>query len=549
MDIKNTNAKKLTAAVLSAAILVCSGAVPASADKPVFGDVDGDGHVTSNDALAALRISLGLKAELAPAGEKSQSANLGADIDGDGSVTSNDALLILRASIELDTLDRFAPGYIDPESRETIDTPEEVCRYPISDDPPTHPIAEPDRKPTVEEAVSGGIQDFSARFFKKYYREGMNTVLSPLSIFTALAMSDNGAAGDTEKQITDMLVPSGWASVDDMNAYFERYMTNINSGHIMRMSNSYFIIENDAVDMNPAFAETIQKSYFGEVFNEPANDETVGKINGWVKKNTDGMIDSILPEGSLTDESVAILLNAISFKGEWVEPYEDWQIMQDEFTNYDGTKSTADYLVGFQSGYMEDDKALAFAKPYNVRWDKKLYEETGEGVTEEYIFMAILPKDGVTIDEYINEMDSVTLQRLLHSIYPASVTTVLPKFTIDTDESILDIIDKLISLGMYDAFNPLTADFSNLAKSRNGNVYISDVLHKAHISLDENGTEAAAVTLIGMKDDSAIDTPSGDEITIRLDRPFIYAIYDTKNDVPVFLGTVCKLDGGNASLG
>ena len=223
--------------------------------------------------------------------------------------------------------------------------------------------------------------------------------------------------------------------------------------------------------------------------------------------------------------------------------------MQDEFTNYDGTKSTADYLVGFQSGYMEDDKALAFAKPYNVRWDEKLYEETGEGVTEEYIFMAILPKEGVTIDEYINEMDSVTLQRLLHSIYPASVTTVLPKFTIDTDESILDIIDKLISLGMYDAFNPLTADFSNLAKSRNGNVYISDVLHKAHISLDENGTEAAAVTLIGMKDDSAIDTPSGDEITIRLDRPFIYAIYDTKNDVPVFLGTVCKLDGGNASLG
>ncbi len=487
---KRSFTKRAAAAALAISMTASLACVSANARTLVYkGDYDMDGILTSSDALGTLRMSIGLV-------RKSNAVLDRIDIDNDGLITSNDALTILRDSVDIDKI---------TQSR-SADAP-----YTVND----------------------GMNDFSAQVFKRSYEKGTNTLVSPLSIYTALAMLENGADNETKQEMLQML-GGGDNSVESINEYMKKYIATINGGGILNTANSMYIMDRNDVDINSAFTEEIRKDYFAEVFREPANNATVKKINDWVKLNTKDMINKVIEEDSLTPDKLALLLNAVSFKAKWSEQYESWDISKSVFHNYDGTTCETDFLYGDEYSYISDELSEGFIKYYDTTIED---EKTGKWRRdEEYAFVAILPNEGVSVDDYIAQMNDSTIRQLVDSRKYEDCTTIMPKFKYECS---FNMSETLQNMGMKTAFDKKHADFSKLAESKFGNnVYVNSVIHKTFIELDENGTKAAAVTVVDINCDTAVAPP---EKTIKLDRPFIYVIYDTKNSVPVFIGTVCDL--------
>ena len=481
---------KLTAGILSAAMAISCASASASARTLILtGDHDRDGVITSNDAINTLRYSVS-------GGSMSNTTFKRCDVDDDGEITSTDAVTILRQSA----------GIGVPSGTATDDEP-----YTVND----------------------GVNDFSVNIFRECYaNSGENTLVSPLSVYIALAMANNGASGISRSEMIDIL-GKGNVKTENINSYLNGYITNINNGDTLRTANSIFVMDRPDVRMKTSFIDEIKKDYFAEVFNAPTNDETVDKINSWVNDNTRGMIDSILDKGSLNENSAAILLNAVSFKAEWAVQYENYQIRDHSFTQYDGKSVTTDFLFGDEDCYISDENAIGFMKPYRAKVEEidGQYERT-----EDYRFVAILPNKDITIDDYIAKMDDSTIKELVSSRTYTQVLTAIPKFKYDCTYNMNDMLK---NMGLTSVFNRETADLTEMADiDGDGKMYFNKVLHKTYINLDENGTEAAAVTAIDICTDADMPMPMHE---IYLDRPFIYAIYDMNNNIPVFIGTVCDI--------
>lgn len=486
-----TSVKRIFAALLTAAVAASCTAVSASARTVILsGDRDRDGVITSDDALGVLRFSAG--EELPCNTEFARS-----DVDGDEKITSSDALLILRHSAGM----------------KTIPQPSADADYTVTD----------------------GINDFSVQLLRESAKEGENDLVSPLSVYTALAMQTGGAANETFEEMNRVL--SGGTKqlpMDDIDAFMHNYIENINGGDILHTANSIFVMDNPGLHMKQTFIDSIRNNYFAEVFNGPANNDTVDKINGWVNENTHEMIPTILPPDSLSEDTMSVLLNAVAFEAEWANQFEKSDIRTKNFTNIDGTTSKADYLCGEADYYISDEHSVGFIKTYKGR--RAWSDERAQIVDyERYGFVAILPDEDMGVDGYLAQMDDATIKELVDARSYNEVDVELPKFSYDCT---YNMNKPLAALGMPTAFDANNADFSNMATHNDGNIYISSIIHKTFIDLDENGTKAAAVTAIIDEINSVMPM---DKELIKLDRPFIYAIYDMNNDVPVFVGTVKKL--------
>ena len=418
-----------------------------------------------------------------------------------------------------------------------------------------------ERYDEICERVRPAINAFSAELFKREFSKnenGENTLISPLSVYTALAMVSNGADTQTKSEIIDIL--SGYFNydtgvvcyadhepleADDMNMYFKGYMNMLNDGDVidtkLSMANSFWAIQNDDVVFNTNFYSDCQNYYNAEIFEAALNSETVKKINGWVSEKTDGMIDGIVDDSITDTDLVAALLNAIAFDGKWLEPYDD--ISNREFSNYDGAKTETEFMSSVEDRYIDDGYATGFIKDYSGNGFIQ-YHDLGDGSSTEggavenedprYCFVALMPNEDVGIDEYISEhFTDRTISDAVENASYGDVYAKLPKFSFDC---YYNLNESLQELGMVSAFDHDAADFSKLAVSERGNnISISDVLHSTHIEVDENGTKAAAVTAILMEEDS-IEVATCYYVT--LDRPFLFAIYDYDEQTPVFIGTV-----------
>ena len=244
-------------------------------------------------------------------------------------------------------------------------------------------------------------------------------------------------------------------------------------------------------------------------------------INGWVKNHTNNMIDKLIDE--ISDDAVAYLINAIAFEGKWKLQYQDDDIMENQdFTNAAGVKEKATMLVGSEREYICDDKAKGFIKDY-------------EG--NRYAFMAILPNKGVSVSDYLQQLDGEKLLSLYQNRkYNYRVNTKMPEFSYDYSSCLRETLEKM---GIRKAFMG-EADFSNMAVTDTGDLHIDEVLHKTHIELDRNGTKAAAVTAVIMEAAAAVTEK---EVNVSLTRPFLYAIIDTETGIPVFMGAVNTVAG------
>lgn len=361
---------------------------------------------------------------------------------------------------------------------------------------------------------NAAVTDFAIRLFQASAEAEENTLISPLSVLCALAMTANGAEGDTLSQMEAVF---GMA-VDDLNSYIYSYVKNLPQGdaYKLHLANSIWLTDDDRFVIQPEFLQNTADYYDAGIFQVPFDRSTLNDINHWLKEHTDEMIPKILEE--ISEDAIMYLINALAFDAQWQKAYEAYQIQDGTFTLEDSTQRKAEFMYSQEHSYLEDEDATGFIKYYK---DKK------------YAFVALLPDKDVTVAEYIATLTGEHIQELLSNSADASVNVSIPKFE---SEYSIEMSEILKGMGMEDAFDAAAADFSGIAASTGGDFYISQMLHKTFISVGEQGTKAGAATLVEMNYGAAMNLE--EPKTVYLDRPFVYMLIDCENNIPFFIGTM-----------
>lgn len=372
------------------------------------------------------------------------------------------------------------------------------------------------------EDAQEAMLDFSVRFFKTSVNapdlatRGLaeNVLISPTSVLTALAMTANGAENDTLDQMEAVF----GIEIEPLRDYMKSYIENLpnKDKYKLHMANSIWIKDDENFTVNEDFIKTSETCFKAEVYEKEFNQKTLKEINKWVKKNTDGMIEEILNE--IPQDAVMFLINALAFDAEWAEIYETTQVRDGKFNLSNGIQQDVEYMYSDENVYLEDEKATGFIKYYKDR---------------KYAFAAILPNEDVGISEYVAEMSGESLKSLLDNAQEVQVHASIPKFDVE-DDMLLN--NTLMAMGMKDVFDGSKADLSGIGTHTAGNLFVSRVIHKTHMQVDEKGTKAGAATVVEVKCESAME--SLDSKTVRLDRPFIYMIIDCETNQPIFMGTM-----------
>ena len=348
-----------------------------------------------------------------------------------------------------------------------------------------------------------------------------NIMVSPASVMFALDMCASGANGNTLRQMTDLF--SEGADPLEQQAFASQFMRQINDSEGVEFHSANSVWTNESrmsSGLNPDFQDYIEEYFDAEAVLEEFDGNTVNEINSWVEEHTSGMIQEVLDE--LPARTVAVLVNAISFEGQWATPYEDYQVNEFDFRSASGDSIPMDMLCETSYSYYETDLATGFMKSY----------EGGR-----YAFLVMLPTDeSINANEFLSGFTADDYNDFINSCsYDYDVYTRLPEFESDYDMSLVPVLE---SMGMTDAFDENLADFTGIGIADSGNnIYISQVLHKTHIELDREGTRAAASTVIIMEDAACAPVVEDMIRYVYCDRPFAYAIVDTSNMNPVFIGT------------
>ena len=355
--------------------------------------------------------------------------------------------------------------------------------------------------------------DFAVRLFKVSLESGKNTLISPFSVLSALAMTANGAGGDTLAEMEAVL----GMPLDELNAYIKAYSDSLPVGEKYKLdpANSIWFNSRDSFSVNEDFIKKIAANYDADIFKADFDDATLKDINDWVKGKTDGMIPEILDQ--ISPDAVMYLINALAFEAEWIEPYFEDQVHESEFTTEDGTKEKVDLMYSEENTYLESENATGVIKYYK------------EG---KYAFAALLPKEGTTVEELVESLDGAKLQKILADRQNTTTYTAIPKFETEYGTEMSRV---LMGMGMPLAFDPANADFSNLGTAGE-NVFIGRVIHKTFISVAEQGTRAGAATIVEMLEGAALMEEEPKEVI--LDRPFVYMLIDCETYTPFFIGTL-----------
>lgn len=367
----------------------------------------------------------------------------------------------------------------------------------------------------IQEDTWTGMYDFSVKLLQTTCDGEENTLVSPMSVLSALAMTANGAKGETRTQMEDTL----GGTVEQLNGALTGLGQEEDAP--LYMANSIWFAEGGRITPNQDFLQVNADYYRAGVFEAPFDRTTVTDINRWVEKHTHGMVEEILKE--IPRDTVMYLINALAFEAEWEEPYQREDVWQQAFTNQEGTVQQVSMMHSEEKLYLRDDQAQGFVKPY----------QGGR-----YAFVALLPDQGVSVLDYVEGLDGQRLKELLDHPESVPVDVTMPKFE---SEMAVDLREVLQEMGMNLPFDMAQADFAGLGTSPEGNLYINQVLHKTYIEVEEKGTRGGAVTLVGVNSAAAPEEPE-EHMVVTLDRPFVYLVVDTDTMLPVFMGTVLSVN-------
>ena len=407
-----------------------------------------------------------------------------------------------------------------PVTSDTSDTSNSGNNY--KDEPTTHVTVEHKNIAPLE--ITGDNVLNSVRIFDAMYEGKDRAMFSPLSLNMCLGMVEAGAAGDTKTALDNYLGNTDYAAFAE--GYMERakdfnFEANGHSKYknVFEIANSFWA--SDSRPFNEDYKKRVTENFAAEIENVDfiKSGETAGKINGWVNEKTHKMIPAIVDPSQLTEDTAAVLVNTVYFESAWDD---DWYIPRDPetFTNADGSTVEIPLMHNGASGYFENDSATAFSCGYKNGME----------------FIGILPKKDGDFT-----LESLDISSLLESrSYQYDVIASMPKLDF---ESTFPLTDALKAAGLDVAFDPEKSDFTPMeGNSDEEHFYISEVIQKTKLELDEEGTRAAAVTAAIMNDAAEAMLPEPREIKeVFLNRSFAFLIYDHEADQIVFMGKVTKM--------
>ena len=376
-------------------------------------------------------------------------------------------------------------------------------------DNPRHDISLTDE----EKRLVKGNNDFAIRLFRQA-RDVNSTVISPLSITFALGMMNNGAAGQTQQEINDVL-GFGEAGADGINQFCRKILSE--SGQLDKetrvdIANTIYVNSHWGIELQAPFVQKANQYYDAQPETRDFYDGiTRDVINQWSSDHTEGIIKEILSKDEFNKDAESYLLNALYFKGAWVTKFNPDNTKEESFNG--GAKvpmmhiPRGEFMNGAEFAYTSNDLYQAIKLPYG---------------NEAYLMTVILPQEDKTIDDVLDQMDGQNWQFYGHSTV---VDLKLPRFE---TEAFIDLKPVMSALGMPTAFYPEIADFSDFC---NMPTFIGLMKQVAKINVSEEGTEAAAVTVIG-----AWTSGMPDIADFHATRPFLYIISERSTGIIFFIG-------------
>ena len=368
---------------------------------------------------------------------------------------------------------------------------------------------------TIEDPDVSDIASANTRFGFKLLQDlrerepGGNIFISPLSISIALTMTYNGAVGETERAMAEVLEIDALdlSTINNSNKALRNSLQNPDPKVEISIANS--IWSRQGVDFNPDFLERNRVFFGAEIaaldFNSPQAPAT---INEWVDTNTNGKIEKIVER--IDPQTLLFLINAIYFKGNWQDEFDKSMTRPGVFHLVNGSEKQVQMMR--REGkypYFRGERFEATSLPY------------GDGRVSMYIF---LPNRDSNLNKFLGNLNTENWKGWISQFGNRRHDMMLPRFKLKYE---VRLNDTLKALGMEIAFDN-GADFSGIGPD----LFISEVRHKTFVEVNEEGTEAAAVTSVGV---TASVPP-----VFRVDRPFFFAIYDAETETILFMGTVTE---------
>lgn len=360
--------------------------------------------------------------------------------------------------------------------------------------------------------LGAGLMQYAAA------QEAENPVLSPLSAYLCLAMLMPGANENTKAEF-EKILGADWDYVSALAADIAAQLEKTGGSTKLDLANSIWTDDDKAV-IEEEWLKTV-KAYFGpDIYSaDLPSDGALKAINKWVNDKTNGMIPKLHDE-NYDKDTIMVLLNALYMKAEWAHKFDAESTYDREFTKADGSAVTVPFMNMYEAyeSYIKTEDAEGIMLPYD---DGRL------------AFIALKPDSG-DVRGYASSLTGAKLKELIAAAKADTFVTVnMPKFS--TGYSVY-LTDALKAMGMTDAFDPFLADLSGAGRGVDGPLYISYVFQRVKVDVDEEGTEAAAVTEIATAKGCAL--PADEPIVLTFDKPFVYAIVDTETGVPLFAGVM-----------
>ncbi|MCB2195912.1 MAG: serpin family protein [Bacteroidetes bacterium] len=357
---------------------------------------------------------------------------------------------------------------------------------------------------------------FAFDVYNQLNEPGTNLIFSPASITSAVAMTTIGANGNTYDEIS-----STFYFTKDRIKLGERYLNTFGARNLkskgIKLYNANSLWIEQTLDLNKSFTDENIK-YFNsslhntDFLNNP--EESRNEINNWVAKNTNNRIKDLLKPSVIDESTRLVLVNALYFKGAWSESFNKSQNTEDQFQTGKRDFVTTTFMNKIVSVWYYSDKCIEVIDiPYE---------------DQEYSLMIVIPKSYKKLKrvEKLINYDFYTYYTKQKEMKTVDLS--VPKFSIESE---FDLNGKLQKLGMKEAFTG-NADFSGITKQEK--LYISKVIHKANISVDEDGTEAAAATAVTMRKTSI----SHFSEKVKVDKPFIFILRNNANNLIYFMGKI-----------
>lgn len=399
-----------------------------------------------------------------------------------------------------------------------------VCIFLLScnEEGPTEPIILIDCESDAIEIAgqaeqAAAVKDFGFKLMRAMVEEGSheNTIISPLSIYSALLLAYEGSACETKKQIMRTLeLGEGNQNVntsDDYRSFLESISPT--EGNVSLTNANACFVDPSKINTSVPFRNTVEENYSGRFSNlDFTNPTAKDVINEWAEENTNGKIKEVIQE--ISADEIAFLMNAIYFKGDWTNGFDEAVSQDRTFYLQDGT--------ALEVPTMNRDAACNFFIDDNYQ----VVDLDIKG--DEYAVSFISSSNLDHVNSLLNNETFLSkYEALLSELEVGRLLLTLPKFEMKGKKQLKSILS---DLGMSEAFTPGLADFQRMGTAA-GNIFLTRVLHDTYIKVDEKGIEGAAVTTLGIGVTSV--PPS-----MTFDKPFAFVLRHKETGVPIFIGKV-----------